>query len=477
MPAHTRQETHQESLRPVPPEVEQFFNTTAPVAPGYRDHTFSYLAIRSEHQFLLLQGTLLFGSRTTPLTHFHSENVRAGCYRLKEDLELNPRTLIEKLLSGALDTPHGELEFPCRPGGKHAVAHLDLHPTGLQHQMRLNVLTISGASLGSCLKQPSLDWEVKASATPYDGLQELASEYGLGLLRGEVATVEAVAHAVVVVDSRSRVEGRKALMAVRAAKALSPDKIRIGYRVFGQGRCCERSAINGGTLKWTEEHGIKIAEAETEVPEGAVVNCITSYDGSAQHHWWIFDPSKAQNPRRAAYETIDPGLKILRENLNKTGRGRDQDDFESGVAVLLWMLGFSPAHVGRDKRLESADQIATTPQGHFAVVECTTGLLKADTKMARVIERAERVRSELGPLGSRVLPVMVTPKFRADVRADVDDAEKHGVLVIAREQLDEALDIRTVQLPNADLIYAEAEQAVRNARARHEAEPEVNLDG
>jgi len=103
-------------------------------------------------------------------------------------------------------------------------------------------------------------------------------------------------------------------------------------------------------------------------------------------------------------------------------------------------------------------------------VERTTGLLKAEHKMSRVVERTERVR-RLVRQGLKVLPVIATSLPRNDVKADLEAAEKLGVLVLAREQLEELLTLRSFGFPNADALYAEAERAVRDARARHIAEP------
>ncbi len=119
--------------------------------------------------------------------------------------------------------------------------------------------------------------------------------------------------------------------------------------------------------------------------------------------------------------------------------------------------------------------VCWTPAGHFAVVECTTGLLKADSKMARVVERAERVKAQVQGSGLRVLPVMVTSKTRAEVKADLEEAERHGVLVITSENLQEAVEVRTLPLPNANAIYDEAERAVQDLQARYVAEPELDL--
>jgi hypothetical protein len=38
------------------PEVDQFFAAIKPVVSAYRDHTFSYLAVRRDDRFLLLHG-------------------------------------------------------------------------------------------------------------------------------------------------------------------------------------------------------------------------------------------------------------------------------------------------------------------------------------------------------------------------------------------------------------------------------------
>jgi hypothetical protein len=105
------------------------------------------------------------------------------------------------------------------------------------------------------------------------------------------------------------------------------------------------------------------------------------------------DPATAQNPRRAVYHKIDEKLEILNDFLWKSGaKGGYVRDLEAGVAWLLWMLGFSVAHLGGSGRTQdAADLVATAPQGHFAVVECTTEQLKAD-KLSLLVERADRVR-------------------------------------------------------------------------------------
>jgi len=142
------------------------------------------------------------------------------------------------------------------------------------------------------------------------------------------------------------------------------------------------------------------------------------------------------------------------------------------------MLGFSVAHLGSTRRTQDAvDLIATTPNGHFAVIECTTGLLKADQKLPRVVERAEHVRRRLAESGNRyarVLAVMVTSKTRGEVVADIERAERLRVLVITQEDLQQSSN-RTLALPNADQLFEQAEQTVQAAAAKYEAQAQLPL--
>jgi hypothetical protein len=138
------------------------------------------------------------------------------------------------------------------------------------------------------------------------------------------------------------------------------------------------------------------------------------------------------------------------------------------------MLGFSVAHFGDTASLQQGpDLLATTQSGHTAVVECTTGVLKADNKLALLVDRAEAVRQRLqasNNAGLKVMPVIVTTKTRMEVRADLPQAEQLGVLVITRETLDTAVG-RTLVQPDADAIYREGEQSIADALAKWQSEP------
>jgi hypothetical protein len=181
-----------------------------------------------------------------------------------------------------------------------------------------------------------------------------------------------------------------------------------------------------------------------------------------------------QNPRRAVYEAFDPQLQNLQAFIVGAAqdKGLNARNLEAAVAWLLWMLGFGVAHLGATPRMQdAADLIATTPGGHFVIVECTTGLLKAENKLALLHARAQTVRRRLDASNNtamRVLAVIVTSRTRNDVSSELEAAERLGALVIAREDLERAINIQTSAQTNADQIFINGEKQVSAALAKYQ---------
>ena len=207
------------------------------------------------------------------------------------------------------------------------------------------------------------------------------------------------------------------------------------------------------------------------VPNAAVLNCTVSYDGIAQHHLWLADPSRSQNPRRAVHEAFDPRLETIKEIIGKALRkGQEARDLEAAMAWLLGCLVLAWLSLVGRHELRMPPIWSTTPNGHFAVIECTTGLLKADNKLPLLHDRAQAVRRALETSAHnqlRVLPIIVTTKSREEITPDLEQAERLGILVLSRENLEGMLDL-TIRLPTPDQIYDEAVQTVRTAQATHE---------
>jgi hypothetical protein len=457
--------------------IDEFFAAIAHYEAAFQHVGFSYLAVKFGTRFEILRGRIFLRSAPTAPSHFESFHVRAGHYALT-DLGFDVRGLIDQLLTGSLKTPHGELFFAA-PGGRHGASFQPFHPDGLLNQQRFNVLTLMAGETES-IRQPEIDWEIKAASRPYDGLQELANEFGLGQLVQRPPYVEVVAFNVAAIDlQKSKVAGTNADIHVLLAKGLSRDRLTLGHRAYVPGSLITRAVVSGATIQWTEEDQADRGQVPLQIPTAAALNCTVSYEGIAQHHFCLGDPERAQNPRRAVYEAFDPKLETLRTTIaNAQGRGEDARDLESAVAWLLWMLGFSVAHLNTRRTRDAADLLVTAPSGHFAITECTTGLLKAENKLALLHERTEAAGRGLTASNSahlRLMPVMVTSKMRADITPDLEAAEKLGILVMTRESLESAIN-RTLVQPSPDQMYEEAERTIREAAAKYQAQESLPLD-
>ena len=392
---------------------------------------------------------------------FSWNGVVAESFRLN-DIDKTPREFIAEILAGWLTSPNGAIDFPAQNDGKYATQFISLHPEGLEQRNRTSVLQIRGSGESFPLNHAPLDWNLKAASPPYDSMTELCQDFELGALVEPVCLFEAIAAGIVAMDFSCKVVGASIELAAFAAPGLDTSQVSIGYRLYDKGQVVRRGAVQGDQLAWSIDGQVQRGSIAIDVPPAAVLHCYARYRGVAHQHRWFNDPSVAQNPRRASYERFDPELQLLREMFVPKDN-RYARDLEAAVACLLWMLGFSVLHLGATKRLEDGpDLIATTPTEHYVVIECTTGQVKGESKLEKLVARAAAVRDRLEQSNNthlKVLPLMVTSMTQAEIAAGAQAAREQGVVVLAREDLFTALD-RTLVLPRPEELYAEAQRSL-----------------
>lgn len=447
--------------------IEQFFSTIDPWINAYSNIGLSYFAVNKDDQKYLLQARLFLNtaSSSIPAIRVETTSVVAGYFNFSE-LGLSVRDFIEGIADGGMvTTPVGKLVFPTEDDGRMSAYFDPFHQEGVASGNRLSVLSISGARKYTFIDQRKFDWELKAATTPFDSLDELLSLLVLGGGRNDSANIEVVAYHVAAINFQSIVSGVEARPSVFLAKSLDSSKCQIGYRVFMHGKVVKRGAVQGGELTWTEQDQFNQGVGRVEIPQGAVLHCVASYDGFAQHQGWVADPAHSQNSRRVSLEAFDDRLEVLRDYLFEEQKPRKNSrDFEFGVAWLMWMLGFNVNQIGGTGRSSDApDILATSPQGNVLVVECTTGLLKAENKLANLIDRTEAVKKRLASSGNghlKLLPVIVTAKTKDEVKADLEQAQKLGILVVTQESLNELMQ-QTISAPDSEAIFARAWDSVQ----------------
>jgi hypothetical protein len=448
--------------------LNDFFEATDFLSAGYKHTTFSYFAVKDGDDFKLSQGKLLLQGTPFPIAsgHFQSANIRAGIYRLDE-LNLTVKKFFEDLPSGVIKTPHGDLHFPPEKDRPYSIHFNPFYSDPTSLQQRQMQLYFRGDRRYHSNDSIKLDWELRAASVPFDSLQDLFNEYAIGQIGGDFRSVEVMALNIAAIGNESLVRGATTHLAIHLANGLDQNKASLGYRIIEKNKVVRRGTVAGANLTWTNTDVFQKGEIDMEVPSGSILHCIANYDGQAQHFYWVIDPSTAPNPLRAAYQIFDNKLEGLTELMTKQyGKGSKSREFEIGIARLLFLLGFSPIHLGDMQ--DTPDVMATTPSGNFAVIECTTGLLKADNKLSLLVERTEKVRQSLMLSGHgqlKVLPVIITTKTREEVKADLDQAQKLGVLVITRESFTNAIN-RSLIFPDANKIYLDAENALKPPEAQ-----------
>lgn len=300
-------------------------------------------------------------------------------------------------------------------------------------------------------------WEMKSADVPFDSLDELVVHCGLPAwdkMRSETR-LELVATAPGRINGRSIITDGVGIIECRVAKPLDIFKLKVGVRVFGKNHEIIRKSVKGNEFEWCEEGDSKVGKCKVSVGDAPVLEAYLSYDGIPIDQSSISDPNKHLNPRHAIHQLFDPKNVRLPQMLLDPEKDKSQV-FEGAVSTLLTLLGFSTSNYGRFPKLqEGPDIIAITPGGHVAVVECTVGLLNQNDKIAKLVQRTHAIGEKLANAGhsdKKIQSVIVTLLTRDEVAANIKDAQAHGIAVICRENLEDAL--KQIELPlDADRFF------------------------
>lgn len=327
---------------------------------------------------------------------------------------------------------------------------------------RLPAVSVSGIGKNRLLQRENFklfehfDWALKSADQPFDTLDELLIFMGLPRLlqMSDMTTLELVARSPIAIRDTSIVENNEAIVTCRLAEGLDPSLVKLGFKVANK-PSPNRSFVSGEKLSWKKEGIFQDGTVQIPVGDMPVLQAFVSYAGHAIHQWWVTDPKKSLNIRKAAYEPYDNNLEVIKRFLAALGNNKSED-FETGVSLLLYLLGFSVAHMGTTKLLsEGPDILASTPSGNLLVIECTIGLLNEGNKLAKLTRRTILVKEKLVGAGYGhliVQPVIATALVRNSVQTELEDAGKAGIAVICKEEIDSLLNESTIYPNPEDLL-------------------------
>lgn len=430
----------------VPTPLEQFQTISAAWLPYVEWASVVAVGVKSQESLQLIAGRAnLYRGGAVPEPEFTVETEHI--FALRRFIACSPdcgRAFIDEANRGRLVLQGTALPFELRGAELRIFAH-PIRMPGIVGDVRVPACTVvcdhKFAALHPVGGLESADWELRGHDPPYYGLDEVLISLGLpaAAAMGDFARLDvAMAPPAIIVPDGSNIRDGKASVQVAASARLQPENVRVSVKGF------PRAAGSGEprVLTFASRERVKEGTEELWLFEGHIGDESTAraflvVNGLAVNQFWITDPSRRMHAAIAATEAFDDALALLDQHL-LNARGDQAERFEWAVGVLLTLLGFRVIRLGKGTPItDGPDLLAMTVTGQVCVVECTLGHPDNKDKVAKVIQRAARVRERLNKsgFGSPVLQVVATPLSKSELRDASAEALRRGVLVLGRETL------------------------------------------
>lgn len=452
--------------------LDWFFKNIDPISDAYTEPVFAFLAYRHGHEHKLIAARILL----SPLQEVAEDNVLKtgnfiGFKGKISSLGVNAKQLIDLLL---------DLKLPFFDDMLELIASDNFNGPSIYqvargiHEEQSNTLDFRLSGSGFCegfrLSDEDL-WNLRASNPPYFNLQDIMNELGLGTGYG----FEILALAPVAIASSSRIDGTKATIQINAAKGLDESQINLGVVIHGRQAPLERKNLQNTDISWKdleENPAVKVGEVTLTVPKASLLHCYANFGNRCYNTYWVTDPTTTQNHLRAIVESFDADFRKTKQLLDQGRGGSNSEGHENAMATMMWMLGFSPLNTS--KLVEAPDLVGVDADGNIIVVECTLGDLKTKqgNKMKNLLDRAKLVTEALEKANAsffKCIPVVVSSKNAEDIKDDIAECERQGIVVYTRDDLEELFNI-TRSHPNSRQRFAELKSRIEEKTAQFEAE-------
>lgn len=427
---------------------------------SYKSQICTYFAVKTNGKIQLKFGRIILNTNTIKDTnlgfHIDTKHIVAG-YKITK---IEP-SIIEQLLREAKE---GKIKFSeysftiDRPFIRFdPIYHSKL---SLHYNPRLPNLIISGTETIDMDSQ-LFDWDLKSADQPFESINEMLIYLRLPRLSemGNGPVLEIIAHSPARISDQSTITEGQASITLNVSTGIDTNKTKLGFKVFDKNNIVEeRFSITGEKVNWTKNEGLLTGNYSFKIKDINLIQAFVSYDNVALHSWYVTDPQKQMNHRYLIHSLFDKNLDILKRLLFE-----ERNNFEYGIALLLNILGFSVSHHGKIRKLQDGpDIIALTPKGNIAVIECTVGLLDKDDKLAKLVQRTNLIRKNLVETQFGYLlvqPAIITMLTRNEVSGHLEEADRHSIVVVCKEELTELLS-RAPFPPDPEGLFKEAIQLI-----------------
>ena len=299
--------------------------------------------------------------------------------------------------------------------------------------------------VGQAVPDPlDLDNVIRSGPNAYDGFSDLVRRFCARPrapgIQGDVVTVDLIAPLAVRFDpGKVAASPDRVSVALRAAADTFVAKTELVWTLGATGDPPRHGSAKLGESEWAHEDGGGLrSRLDIPIREGdAVATLFILADGRCVDCVSVPLAGAGSNVRMRIHNVVDPGFRRFLEHL-RPERSHKATEFEEAVGLLFLFLGFHVNPLYAQSGLGDAiDSLAHDPASSVVLaIECTVGPPDAKAKLSKLIARSADVRSKVHD--SDVIPVLATAIPRAALsKAEVEKADRDGVALLAREDLDD----------------------------------------
>lgn len=188
-------------------------------------------------------------------------------------------------------------------------------------------------------------------------------------------------------------------------------------------------------FKWSlSDENLNLGVAKISLKGSDSVLLMLLINGSTVRRQWLLDENKARNNRQIPVQYFDKDLKMVKRGVFDQ---LDSNKFEEGIALLLFMLGFTPAV---QMETDSPDLIVYTPGGKLILVECTMRIADFSNKVGKLVDRRGGLEKALREQShhSLVYGALVCRLPKDQIATLGIDLRENKIILITKEDLEQA---------------------------------------
>jgi len=300
----------------------------------------------------------------------------------------------------------------------------------------------------------AMDRALRALESPWDGVGGLIRD-GLGLPgwdQNSPLRIHLLAPLEVGLEKRGASLSSDGTLRIEA-KAATPTVGRLSVLGYSGTRVDTMPIANSFPLrgrKWKTSRGAMVCNVHIPIPGAVRLTLLLRIGSHVASRAEVIGPPLRRNARLLAYGTVDVELKRLRESLFKSD-GTKSKEFERAVARLFLLAGLAVDMLADDPKLGPGadatvyDDLTST----VLVVECTTGPLNQNGKLARLKKRVADVQEAIGHPGSLRAQAVMVSSLRADrlSAGELESAGRDNMAVLSREDLESIFQVASNSEP------------------------------